>query len=188
MRPKSLIAPAILVLLLLAGCQTWQSGGSRTTASNGTYSLEVPSGWMFHPTLAGGQLLATQDGSLLQRLFVEQLDLTKPLPHSKRTVSDKLSAFEVGETVVDDLRANHALLGLEIKENVPVNFGGQPGFKIHYTYHVADPANFQVAEVRYGAVHGGKLHFLVFTAPARHYFERDIGAATAAAQSFKFAK
>lgn len=183
-----LITLAALAALMLAGCQTWQAGGSRYASSNGGYSLQIPSGWMFHPTAASGQVLATQDGALLQRLFIEQLDLSKPLPHSKRTVSEKLPVFELAETIADDLRANHELLGLEIKENVPVDFGGQPGFKLLFTYHVADPANLQVTEVRYCAAHGGKLNFLTFLAPSRHYFERDLPAVTAAAQSFRFDK
>jgi hypothetical protein len=189
MRSLRLILPALACLLLLSGCQTWQNGGTRHTAASGAYSLQVPAGWMFHPTGAtGGEFMATKDGIFLQRLYVEQLDLAKPLTHSKRTLSDKLTPYELAEAYVDELRANHELLGLEVKENTPVTFGGQPGFRLVATYHVAQPANLQITEVRYGGVHGGRLCQLIYAAPTRHYYERDLGETAAAAQSFSFGK
>lgn len=181
-----ILIPGLATLLLVSGCQVWQPGGTAFTAEKNVFSLTVPSGWNFTTKAVGGphtDLLATKDGVFLQRLVVEHHLLKDPLPNSKRTLTAQMSPFEIAEAVIDDLRTSRALQHFEVNENTPATVGGQPGFKLLLQFQNSD--NLRLAEIRYGSLIGDRLYVLRFTAPARHYFERDLATIEEAARSFR---
>lgn len=181
-----ILIPALAALLLLAGCQTWQPGGTVYTAEKNSFSLTVPAGWHYTTTampVRNADLFATKDGIFLQRLVVERHLIKEPLPSSKRTITAQMSPFEIAEAIVDDIRSDRALQHFEVNENTPATVGGQPGFRLLLQYQNAD--NLRLAELRYGALVGDRVYFLRFIAPARHYFERDVGAVEEAARTFR---
>ena len=184
------LIPALSALpFLLAGCQIWQPGGTVYTAEKNAFSLAVPAGWNFTTKAVparNADLFATKDGIYLQRLFVDHHLIKDPLPHSKRTITAQMSAFEIAEALVDDVRSNHDLLHFEVNENTPATVGGQPGFKLLLQYQNAD--RLRLTELRYGALVGDRVYFLRFVAPSRHYFERDVAAFEEAARSFRLNK
>lgn len=169
--------------LLLSGCVTWQPGGQRYTAGRGAYSLTPPAGWMFIEQPAG-RVLATRDGLILQQVTVQGLALKDPLPGSKRVLTAGLTPFELAEAVADDLRADHSLLSIEILKNEPAQVGKHDGFKLVVSYQTKD--RLRITQSIYGCIDQSKLYLLRFTAPSRHYFERDLASFEAAVQSFQF--
>ena len=181
-RSLPLILPG---LLLLTGCETWQAGGKDYTSSKGDLTLNVPAGWNF--TLLGGtDLTATKEGLPLHRMTVEHLDIKDPLPHSKRTVTPQMSAFEVAEAVLDDLRSDHDMLNFEVAENTPFDLGGRPGFRLVLNYRNAE--KLRLSELRYGCLAGSKVYFLRYVAPTRYYFERDRAEVEETAKTFRVLK
>ena len=150
-----------LATFWLAGCQIWNPGGTPYTAKDGAFTVRPPADWMY-ATRLGNDLLATKDGPVLQQIIVEHRDLKDPLPHSKRTLTASLAPYEVAEAVTDNLRADHSLLGLEIKENVPATV---------FSFHTGE--KLRLSEQCYGCLAGGRLWLLRYCAPSRHYFERD---------------
>jgi hypothetical protein len=182
---KLLLISALVVVALLSGCQMWNPGGTRVSGKNDAFSIVPPAGWMYATSLGPG-LIASKEGLVLQNLVVEQFDLTKPLPNSKRTLSATLAPFEAAEAVLDDLRANRELLGFDVKENTPTTVAGQPGFKIVFSYRTKD--RLHLTEARYGTIADQKLWIVRYSAPARHYFERDLPVFEEAVRSFQLKK
>ncbi|WP_415908433.1 hypothetical protein [Oleiharenicola sp. Vm1] len=189
MRPHILTLLAAIAALFLAGCQIWQPGGVTAKTGDGAASLTVPSGWMFTTArnVAQGDLLATKDGALLQRVVLSHHEIKEPLAHSKRKLEATQTPFEIADAVLDDLRANREMQALKVIENTPQTVGGHPGFRFVVEYGVADPVGLKLREVHYGALVGARLYQLTFIAPARHYFERDLAAIDKAAQSLQLA-
>jgi len=173
------------LLLLLAGCETWMKGGAVYSESKGAFSIRAPDGWMY-ATSFGHDFIASKDGLILQQIWIAHRELKDALPNSKRVLKDSLQPYEVAEAIVDDLRADHALLNLEIKENVPAVVGGKPGFKISYNFRTGE--KLRLSETAYGCIAGGKLWLLRYRAPSRYYFERDAATFEATAKSFQFGK
>jgi hypothetical protein len=187
MRTQNLtrVLPA-LPLLALAGClATWQPGGAPYTTSNGGYTLRVPAGWFFIEDTRD-RVLATKDGLILQRLAIETHDTKDPLPQSKRALSASLTSLELAEAVADDLRADRNLHGLEIKETTAAQIDGRPGFRIVLSFHTED--KLRVSQTIYGCLEKQKLYLLNFSAPTRHYFERDLPVFEETVRSFRFGK
>ncbi len=182
MRKSHLIVPALALLGLLSGCQIWQPGGARVPGKNNTFSITPPSGWMYS-TAQGAELVASKEGPILQKLLVERTDLAAAAKAGKVAVRPGMSAFEAAEAMVGQLRANQDLQGFELRENVPAEVGGKPGFKLVFSYRTKD--RLHLAEIRYGAVAGNDLWLVRYTAPARHYFERDAEVFEAAAKTFR---
>lgn len=187
MRSKILIVLAASAALFLGGCQIWQPGGTTAKTADGTASLNVPGGWMFTTArgVAQADLLATKDGVFLQRVTLSHHDLKDPLKNSKRKLESTQSPFEVAEAVIDDLRSNRDMRALQVIENTPQTVGGHPGYRFIVEYGVAEPAGLKFREIRYGAIVGTRLYELNFTAPLRHYFERDLATIEAAAKTLQ---
>lgn len=183
---RSLIPTAtcgLFLLLLLAGCVTWQKGGATYTNAEHGYSLTPPPDWWFHPRLAGA-FVATHDGPLLQQLRVDILEAGKPLPHNKRALPDQGTPFELAELLADDLQADRQRSQLAIKENQPTTFGTQPGFKLVIEY--VDDNQLRMTEIIHGALVKKKLFLLIYEGPSRHFLPRDRAAVEATAQSWRF--
>lgn len=184
-KPNLILALLAAPLLLLSGCQVWQPGGMPVTGKDNAFTVTPPSGWLY-ATSIGPDLLASKEGLVLQNLALTHVDLTKPLPNSKRQLAATLAPYEVAEAAVDDLRGNHDLLGFELRTNTPATVGGHPGFKLVYSYRTKDKLHLNV--VRYGAIAGNRLWYVSYTAPARHYFDRDLPDFEATVSSLRLGK
>jgi hypothetical protein len=186
MRPKLLtLALPVLATLWLTGCQLWNPGGTSYTGQDGAFTVRTPANWMY-ATRLGNDLLATKDGPILQQIIIEHHDLKEALPHSNRTLTANLAPYEVAEAVTDNLRADHSLLGLEIQENVPVDVGGRPGFKLVFSFRTEE--KLRLSEQCYGCLAGGRLWLLRYRAPSRHYFARDQADFETMVKDFQFGR
>ena len=184
MRTKILIPLVSTGLLLLAGCVApWLPGGTPYTTGKGEFTLSPPAGWVFTEN-PPGHILATMDGVILQQFTVEAREFKDALPTSKRTLTAGLAPLELAEAVTDDLRADHQLLGLEVKETKLAELDGRPGFKTVITYHTEDKLRLTAAI--YGCIEKDRLYLIRLVAPTRHYFERDDPAFEATVASFHF--
>jgi hypothetical protein len=186
MRNKILIPLLSLLLLALAGCVApWLPGGTPYTTKKGEFTVRTPAGWIFSEQ-SPGRVFATKDGLILQQFTVELRALKDALPASKRVLTAGLTPLEVAEAVTDDLRADHSLLGLAVKETTLARLDGREGFKIVISFHTQD--KLHLSQTIYGCLGQERLCLLRFTAPSRHYFDRDHPAFEETVASFRFGK
>jgi hypothetical protein len=174
-------APALLALLALA-CSApeaeWQPvEESHFVAEDGSYSLELPQGWM-----RSGNAL-TRDGWEAQAISFNSgpvLDTTAGIDPS---APDLLLAMQ------DELASQP---GVRVRECRPATLGGLPGFRMHFAQDSApapgtDPgAPGRTTEVvLYGAVEGDTLYAFSLENRSAASFARDVEAFELLVASFE---
>ena len=167
------------------------------------FVVDLPQGWRRHdasadPLIAEKELLErrhklswdiirlTRDGLLLQQICIGRNAVSDELPNTKRKFAPEMTPIEAAEIIGDELRSNSNLTNLEFIENTPMRVGGYPGFKLHYSYRTDD--RLKIEELYYGALVGPWLYYLLYEAPAQHYFKKDVSIFEATRASFQIGK
>ena len=83
-----------------------------------------------------------------------------------------MTPLESAEVIVDEFRSNTDLTNHEVVENSPTQLGGHSGFKLHYAYRAED--RLKMEGLFYGALVGPWLYYMIYEAPAQHYFKKDL--------------
>jgi len=176
--------------LLLSSCvvpYTLVSGRHVAVAEN--FAVDLPQGWRQHNlsadplrnfitmlekrrNLRWDSLRLTRDGLLLQQICIGRIPLADELPNTKRKLARELTSLEAAELIGDDLRSNTNLTRQEIVENAPATIGGYSGFKLHYSYRT--DSELKVEGLFYGTIVGDWLYYVLYEAPAQHYFKQDL--------------
>jgi hypothetical protein len=172
----------LLSVLAVSGCATWDPGGSPHRHRDG-YTVTVPPAWTFHPALAG-ELIATRDGVILQRITVRQLKLPHKLPVSKRELKPGLGTYELAEIFADEGRSDRTLARFEVSTQSPVTIGGIAGLRYDYSFATED--GLRLSARRWLIPRGDHLWIATYLAPSRHYHERDLAIATTTIESVSF--
>jgi hypothetical protein len=183
MRSKLLKLLLAAVLLLAGGCVSWQYGGSAYSAGGGDYTLQVPGDWLFIER-PKGHVLATKESQFIHRVEVERRELKAALPNSKRPLAATLTPLELAEALLDDLRADRSIHQPNVLENAPTQVGGRPGFRFTVSFQTEDHLRLTMAV--HGCIEKNRLYLVKYTAPTRHYFERDRAVFDRIAASLKF--
>ncbi|HTN54092.1 MAG TPA: hypothetical protein VML50_16915 [Anaeromyxobacter sp.] len=172
-------AAPLLLALALAGCATakppaWVPAEGTYTADRAGFQIDGPAGWMrrnYQPPVE--TFLATRDGTALQRIVAGTTELGKPLGFgkSKRPVTAGMSPAELGELVVDDLQSADDLTDVRLLESAPAQVCGRPGFHVLAAFR---DAGLPRRATLYGATDGGRLFWIYYVAPERHYYPLDL--------------
>jgi hypothetical protein len=157
-------------LLLLAGCATWVAVGGPYESTSGRFAVELPQGWMRLNT--GEYVLITRDGLMLQNIRIQRYLVDQPLQHTKKSFEKGMLPQEIAEVIVDDLSGTPQMLNFEVVENVPVDIGGNPGFRIVFTHNNKDGLKFR--SVFCGFMKHEWVYNIQYSAAQRHYFEKDM--------------
>jgi hypothetical protein len=176
----------VLTLLLVTACAPWvKTDGPFTSESKG-FTVDPPQGWMRRNT--DELLLITKDGLLLQRAIISRKSLSdeKQFPYTRKRVTDGMLPQELAEVVIDDYQSDpdHPLEAVE--ENVPETVAGKPAFRVRLVYSTKDGLRYRC--LTYGFIAGSWFYEIVYVAPARHYFDRDLAAVQAMVKSFRLTK
>lgn len=171
----------VVLLVFLAGCATWQKTGGPFAGPG--YSLLLPEGWI----LNGRQpqnLVVTKEGPQLQSIIVEVfvLDIKKDDAKNKKLFKKGMLPQEAAEVVIDVLQSDRSIPQFAVIENAPVRINGREGFRLVYTNK---RNNLRYKSVYYGILHGEKFIRISYSAPLRHYFEKDIAVFEEVVRSFK---
>ena len=157
--------------------------------SSENFAVDLPQGWRQHDAsfdpnknfkatlekrrkLSWDVIRLTHDGLLLQQICIGRVPIMIELPNTKREVGPKMKPLEAAEVMSDELRSNSNLTHQEIIENAPATVGGYAGFKLHYTYWTEE--KLKVKGLFYGAIVGPWLYYVLYEAPAQHYFNKDL--------------
>jgi hypothetical protein len=180
----------LLSVLLFSSCGVpYALVSGRYVSSDANFAVDLPEGWRQHnasfdsvrvvkETLEKRRKLdwdvirLTRDGLLLQQIGIGRIPITEELPHTKRKFAQNMIALEAAELISDNFRSNTNLNHQEIVENAPATLGGYPGFKLHYSYRTEE--ELKLEGLLYGALVGDWLYYIVYEAPAQHYFAKDV--------------
>lgn len=193
MRQKILILTAVLLLTSLVSCTPapYALVAGRYTATPQNFAVDLPRGWRQHNSNAdwhplSGQIIQildqrhklkwdvirlTRDGLLLQQISIGRIPVDEELPYTRKALSRGMAVQEAAEVIADDLRVNPNVANQEILENIPASVGGHSGFKLHYSYRTKD--GLKMEGIHYGTIVDRWLYYLLYEAPAQHYFAKD---------------
>lgn len=183
---------ALVVMLAVAGCAPITAVSGKLALSEHELELQMPPGWYRieaagrHQLAAAGlpfaallidldsdPVLLTRDGLELQAIRIERVPPDKELPHTKRKLARGMPAHDVAELELDNVRANPQALNFAVLETAPATVAGRSGFRLAYGWKTRK--GLALRALHYGFVDGGALYRIVYQAPARHYFRRDLG-------------
>jgi hypothetical protein len=167
---KHLIKIHPVLFLLFCACVPWTLVGGKFISSGDGYEVDLPQQWRKQNFTTN--LILTKDGLGLQRVVIGRFAIDSDAPHTKRKLSKDMTPQDVAELVIDDLRANQQIANFQVIENVPAQLGGNPGFKLVYSYNTKQ--NLKKNGVYYGTLNKDWLYFVLYEAPARYYFDRDL--------------
>ncbi len=172
----------IAVVLLLGGCAPWYpTNGEPYIAKAQNVSVNLPAGWMRQNRR--DIVLATRDGLPLQTIMVETIHVNDDLKYTKKKFSPGMLPQEQAETIIDNMTSNQKVLGLKVLENKPAKIDGRQGFRALISFKDSDGLAYR--SLYYGFMEKEWFYGLRYTAPQRHYFERDREAFDKAVSSVK---
>lgn len=181
---------AAALAVVLAACApprppAWLPADPAFVAEGAGYEVVPPPGWMRLNAPDRDVLLVTRDGTPLQRILVSSSPVGQPLGMGggKRAVVADMSAQELAELVLDDMRAADGLTDLQVLESAPAVVAGRDGFRLLVTHRDASGLRRRVAFL--GLQHGDRFFRMMYVAPERHYFGADLAAFEEMARTFR---
>jgi len=175
----------LLFIFFVCGCATWVAVGGNYKADSQNYQVELPDGWRKYNPVTD-KLLITKDGFPLQHIQILRQKIGTELPFTKKKLSKGMLPQEAAELIIDNIRSNPNILNQNFLENRPAQIGGHAGFKIVYTYQTKDGLNKKGA--LYCLLFGDWYYEMIYEAPERHYFAKDLPAFEKIKESFKLIK
>jgi hypothetical protein len=174
----------VLLALLVVGCAPWVRVGGVYQDTERNFSVDLPLGWMKSNTEKS--LLITRDGVLLQTIFIERLKATDELRHTIKRLGPSMLPHEAAEVIADNISSNPSITDFTLLENAPTTIANRQGFKLLYQYRNKD--GLQLKGMYCGFLSGDWFYAFSYTAPARYYFEKDVGTFEKVLSSFAFIK
>ena len=195
------------IFLLISCAVPYSRVIERHVVSPENFAVDLPQGWRqydasFDPTVRWGfgvtamlekrrklnwdVIRLTRDGLLLQQICIGRIWVTDELPNTKRKLAQDMIPLGAAEVISSDIRSNPNLTNQDIVENTSATVGGYPGFKLHYTYRTEE--KLKVEGLYYGAIVGPWLYYVLYEAPAQHYFNKDLQVFDGMLASFQILK
>jgi hypothetical protein len=181
---------AVPLALALVGCagakpKPWVSAEGQFVAQTSGFELVGPAGWMRRNAPVGAEtFIGTRDGTPLQRIVAGSTEEGKPIGFGKTTrpLVPGMSAAEVSELVIDDITSSEKLTDVKVLDSSPARLDGREGFHVLVAFR---DGGLSRRAVVYGAVASGRLYWLMYVAPERHYFPLDIPTFERVVDSFR---
>lgn len=179
---KDKIILLFIVYLMLAGCATWVAVGGQYDMSSQNFSIDLPEGWRRY-NLISDQVIVTREGVGLQKIIIYRAAIDKKLPFAQKKISKDMLPQEVAEIVLDNFRSNPDISNVIVVANDPALISGQPGFKLVVTFQTKEGLNKK--GIFYGLLTGDRLYKIVYDAPQRYYFDKDLQTFETSVASFR---
>ena len=141
------------------------------------------------------RLILSRTGFWIQQIQIQRVPHDKELNHTQKKTSQTMLPERVADLVEENILAHPGIRNARILSKSAETIGNQSGYKLVYTYKAINlPSNepyyygttafamdrgydgltYKVAE--YGFHYMDWFYTLIFVAPQRHYFEKDLGA------------
>lgn len=171
-----MIRRALLIFLLLPGLAAagWEFADSskRVGATDGSFSLQLPSGWLYETAPNG--VRASHDGMELNVIVVTITPHDKVFKAAKKQSTANSTPEDLSENYIADLQAGaNAVRELTVLSNEPAELAGKPAFRVHYQFRAPASAGGALMEaVTIGTALDKGVMLMSLRAPAIHYFKR----------------
>ena len=175
----------LLITILFTGCATWVAVKGKYSMSSQNFEVEIPNGWKRF-NLAQDTLIITKDGFSLQQITIMRRAIEMELSHTKRKLSKGMMPQEVSEVIIDNIRSNPNIMNQQFIENAPAKIGGYSGIKIVYIYKTN--SGLTKKGVNYCFMSGNSCYEIIYVAPERHYFGKDLQDFEQIVDSFRLIK
>lgn len=174
-----------LLLLLTTACAPWVKTDAPFTSAAKDYSVEPPHGWNRRNT--DEFLLVTRDGLQLQNMYITRKNITeeKQFPHTRKRITSGMLPHELAEVVIDNYQSDTDNPVEAIEENVPETISGKPAFRVRLVYGTKSGLRYR-SEI-YGLLNDNWFYEIVYIAPARHYFDRNLAEFQNMVKTFRLA-
>jgi hypothetical protein len=180
---KRLLA-AIFIVVMLTGCAPWIRTNGPFTSQAQNVTVNLPDGWMRLNT--DDYIFITRDGERLQSVLIEVFHVDEKLKHTKKKLSKGMLPLESSEVIMDNISSNSEIKSFEVKENRSAKVAGHQCFRAIFTYR--DGEGLKIKSVYYGFLDGEWFYGIRYTAPQRHYFDKDFKTFEKIVGSLKLAK
>jgi hypothetical protein len=176
----------LCAVLLMAGCAHWVKTEGPYTSDSQSFAVDPPQGWM--RSNSDKMFLITRDGTLLQRIVISRIGLSdeKQFNATRKRVTGEMLPQEVAEIVADDIQSEKNITSVTVEETTPATISGKPGFRLQLVYSTKEGLRYRF--ICYGLVSGKYLYRIMYAAPVRYYFDRDLPAFEKVASSFKLTR
>lgn len=155
----------LFLILFLSGCARWVLVGGRHISASHEFEVELPDGWR-KDNRARDALQLTRDGFTLQRISITRKAV------DETTFPEHLQAQKLANLITEVIRLSPFMTNQQILETADVVVSGRSAFKVIYTFKTNRGLPMKGAS--YGVVADKYYYFLIYVAPARHYFEKDL--------------
>ena len=182
---KRLIVISLTALLLAACAGQWtyvRDEDSRHISSS-RYDLTVPAHWVV--LQKSDSLVVSRDGPELQKIVLHTRPHDKAFPRIKQASSADMLPSDLGAHFIAELHAEDAqgLPSLKVDKEGPARLDGREGFRIEAHYDTADGVRYRL--LAYGVADKKGYVDLFYTAPAIHYYKRNLADFEAVRDSLK---
>lgn len=175
------------LVLLICGCAAWQLVQRPRQWKYAELEATLPAEWMKFSSPVD-LLFLTKDGELLQniRIYRYKLDKKDTLPISKKAFTDTMLPQEISELIVNEMSLDGNKQNLSIAENIPIDLGGQSGFRIQYAFNTKD--SLKLKSILYGFKKDKFVYVIQYLAAEQYYFDKDVNTFNDFIASFKIIK
>lgn len=189
---KKRIQAGAVALALIGGATahakwTELAAGQPTAVAASRLTVSAPARWNRSSSKPGKKAESWSfDGPLLNRVdFYGAIAAGEPLVKERNKKRDPLPKFaagmgasEVAELFERTARITEQSTDFAIDTVAPVTFAGAPGFR--FSYHFTGQSTGLVRKgLATGAVIGGRLYLVSYTAPGLHYYDTGLADAQA---------
>ena len=165
--------PIIVVLIaVVAGCAEAppQKPPEAAKPQPTVAGVVTPEGWVPEYN-AGGQLIVSRDGYLVQMILVGARSNLDAFPAIKKGAAAGMLPSEVAELHIANMKAAGGEQ-LEVLENDPAPIADVSGYRLVLRHF--DDRGLELRRVVYGAVDEKYFYRLIYEAPTLYFFDRDL--------------
>ena len=179
---KKAIITSLSLMLLFGGCATWVAVGGKHSQSSQNFEVELPDGWRKF-NMAQDKVLITRDGLALQQIQIMRRSVDTEFPFTKKKLTKEMLPQEISEVLMDNIRSNPNIANQQFISDTPAQVGGQPGLKLVYTFQTK--GGLTKKGIIYCILLDNWCYEILYEAPERHYFTKDLPAFNQVKESFR---
>lgn len=176
----------VLIVLLLCSCTPWIKTAGNFVSESQDFAVDLPEGWMRRNI--DKLFLITRDGAMLQKIVIFRKDVTeeKQFAYTKKRITLGMLPQEMAEVIIDDFQSDTNNPVEAVEENLPMTIAAEPGFRLRITYNTGSGLRYR--HQVYGFISGRWFYQIIYVAPARHYFDKDLATVESMVKTFRLAR